>query len=404
MKELAVNIADYRLRFQQIQEFLKKEDIGAVFVYSPPMEHKWAQTGHVSYLSGWANHDRIVDSAVVIPAKGDVVLLLPGMPYMVEQIMEVSPIEDIRLIQAVDPNAVSGSFEKGSVRSFAGQTQAILKENGLEAKDVSVVGIDNMPVPLYQHLIEELGEKVKIDSDIVADLRYTKSPDEIELMRHAAHLSDLGFETMLKTAKAGMRGIEIIAEMERVVRREGADHAKYWMASGPGPDWENVHLDIKPHLRVLEDGDLMSACSYVCYKGYWCHGQRIGTLGKRCSKLDEIARITREAQDAGLAKMKPGVPIGHVFKAIKEKAAKSDWTIQGGRIGHGMGLDYSERPHLTEYNERLLEIGSSAVIHTMYSLPGSGKMFISVGDVCCVSDNGAELLMKFPREPFVAGQ
>ena len=39
-------------------------------------------------------------------------------------------------------------------------------------------------------------------------------------------------------------GIEIIAEMERVVRRKGADQAKYWMASGPPTTWEDTRLEI----------------------------------------------------------------------------------------------------------------------------------------------------------------
>ena len=86
---------------------MEGEGLGALFVYSPPMEHKWGQTGHVSYLSGWANHDRIVDSAVVVLAEGHTVLLVAGMTYMAEQIAEVSPIEDVRFVQAVDPNAVA---------------------------------------------------------------------------------------------------------------------------------------------------------------------------------------------------------------------------------------------------------------------------------------------------------
>ena len=46
-------------------------------------------------------------------------------------------------------------------------------------------------------------------------------------MRKAAELSDLGFQTMLEVARPGMRGIEILAEMERAVRREGADHVSW---------------------------------------------------------------------------------------------------------------------------------------------------------------------------------
>ena len=89
-------------RYKKIRAFLENQDVGALFVYSPPVEYKWGQTGHVSYLSGWANHDRIVDSAVVVPVSGHPALLIGGAPYMLKQIADVSPLKDVRLIQAVD--------------------------------------------------------------------------------------------------------------------------------------------------------------------------------------------------------------------------------------------------------------------------------------------------------------
>ena len=55
--------------------------------------------------------------------------------------------------------------------------------------------------------------------DIVAELRAVKRPEELELIRHAARLGDIGFQTMVDVARPGMRGIEIVAEMEHVVRK-----------------------------------------------------------------------------------------------------------------------------------------------------------------------------------------
>ena len=97
----------FETRYHRIREYLKANDIGALLAYSTPPEHKWGLTGHVSYLSGWANHDRISDTFVVVPAEGEVSLLFAGLPYMLQQIKEVSPIKDLRMVKAVDPNAVA---------------------------------------------------------------------------------------------------------------------------------------------------------------------------------------------------------------------------------------------------------------------------------------------------------
>ena len=407
MVNLDISAAEYEGRYEKIREFLRQQGLGALLVYSPPAEHKWGQTAHVAYLTGWANHDRIVDSVVVVPATGPPALLFAGLPYMREQVADVSPMRDVRLVQAVDPNAVAIARAKGNTsgpRDVVGETLAIMSENNVGAEDVGVVGVERMPVPFYEALSAGFGTSLQRVDDIVEKLRGKKSAAEMALMRKAAELSDLGFQTMLEVARPGMRGIEILAEMERAVRREGADHAKYWMASGPPTDWNDARLDIKPHLRVLGEGDLMAACSYVVCQGYWCHGQRTGTLRRPSAKLDELFQIARQAQDAGLEQLRAGVPIGRVARTIRETADELGVPLQGGRIGHGIGMDYSEQPvPLTEANGNVLEKGMTCVIHTAFSLPETGKMFVPLGDVCHVTSSGPEFLMKFGRDLFLAG-
>ena len=46
----------------------------------------------------------------------------------------------------------------------------------------------------------------------------------------------------------------------------------------------------------------------------------------------------------------------------------------------------------------------TCVIHAAYTLPGSGKMFVPLGDVCQVTESGPEFLMSFTRNLFLAGQ
>ena len=249
-----------------------------------------------------------------------------------------------------------------------------------------------------------MGGRLRRVDDIVAELRSVKSPEEIELMKHAARLNDLGFETMLEVARPGVQGIEIVAEMERVMRREGADHAKFWIASGPAPDWSNLRFEVKPHHRVLEEGDLMAACSYVVYKGYWCHAQRAGSFMRPVQELEDLCAKARGSADAGLSHMKPGVPIARVARAMREKMAEYGiHTEAGGRVGHGIGLDYGELPVPTEHNETLLQPGMTFALHAGYPLPDPRKLGVPLGDMVRVTPGGFEFLTKFTREPFLAG-
>ena len=409
MPSFDISAETLEARFEKIRAFLDDRGLGALFAYSPAHEHLWGQTGHVSYLSGWANHDRIVDSAVVVPVAGRPALLVAGDPYVFKLIGHVSPLEDVRLVQSAESHVFDlvqpGSVPpKSSHPSFAAETLAILEEGGNSRKDVGVVGLNNMPVPFYEPLSKELGSKLRRVDDIVAELRSIKSPEEIGLMRQAARLNDLAFETMLKVARPGVQGCEIVAEMERAIRREGADHAKFWFGSGPPPDWSSVSGGLQPHLRVLEEGDLIDICSYVVYKGYWCHTNRVGSLIRPVKELADLHAIARASSDVGAAKMKPGVPVARIARAMREKMAEYGiHQEEGARVGHGIGLDYGELPVPNGLNESLLQSGMTIAIHAGVPAPDPRGMGVTLSDVCHVTPEGAEFLTKFPREPFLAG-
>ena len=78
--------------------------------------------------------------------------------------------------------------------------------------------------------------------------------------------------------------------------------------------------------------------------------------------------------------------------------------LDGGRIGHGIGMDYTEQPvPLNDENPRPFEPGMTFVIHATLLEINSEKLLIPRGDVCHVTADGYELMMKFPQTPFVAG-
>ncbi len=113
-----------------------------------------------------------------------------------------------------------------------------------------------MPLNLWKVLTASVSEdRFDLSEDMVADLRAVKSSNEISLLRTAAELCDLGYETLVAAARPGMRGYEVVAEMERTVRREGADFVKYWFISGPSSNWKDTWPIVRPHERELEKGD-----------------------------------------------------------------------------------------------------------------------------------------------------
>jgi Xaa-Pro aminopeptidase len=111
----------------------------------------------------------------------------------------------------------------------------------------------------------------------------------------------------------------------------------------------------------------------------------------------------REIQDKCIEGMRPGVPVSEIVRIARATADRLGYDLQGGRIGHGQGLDYAEWPYFLDTNTTLLEPGVVAVMHPPVTVPGSNFIYCPLGDVVLVTERGPESLNHFPREPFHAG-
>ena len=125
-------------------------------------------------------------------------------------------------------------------------------------------------------------------------------------------------------------------------------------------------------------------------------------MGIPSKYLENHMKIAIESQNAGIEMMHAGNRSGDIGKAVRQNCESAGWSLLGGRVGHGIGLDYSERPSPAESNDATLETGNTVVLHSAFSLPKSGKMFIPLGDHILVGENGPEFLMDFQRNPFIA--
>ena len=397
-------------RLEKVREFADQNDLSAVVAYSAPTIHHWAQSGHVSYLTNWSNLDRLVDTMVVVPRKGTPVLLLAGVEYMLEQIDEVSWIKDVRMVSSPDPRAVSSSYDvgiageeaEGGATTFGGAVADIVSANGCGGRPIGIAGKDQLTLALYMDLESSIREGVADTPDIVAELRAIKSPEEISLQRQVAAVADRCYETMMIALEDGMWGYELSAEMDRAGKIVGADFIYNTMHTAPQGDLKSGVLSIKSHDHRMHRGDYINTNAYIINKGYWIQSARSGTIGRtfpsEASLVQELLDIQLEVLDA----IQPGLPIGELLRIAEAGADRVGCTVQGGRIGHGQGLDYSEMPFLTAGNAETLKPGNTFVLHVCLEIPGTNKLIRPIGNLCVVTEDGVEILDKFSSELFYA--
>lgn len=403
--------SQFRDRCKQVAQFAAQRGLGAVVAYSAPRIHQWTQTGHVGYLTNWSNLDRVTDTMVIVPMTGEPVLLVSGVEYMLDQIAEVCWINDVRLVSSPDPRSISGTYDDNvtgkapsqGIKTYGQELIDILTVNGLSGKPIAIAGSEAITRPLYQDLSNAVDGNITDTSDIIAELRSIKSPEEVEILRQTATVCDQAYATMVHLLADGMWGYELTAAMDHTARRAGGDLVYHCMHSAPGGDLSAGKLSIKPHDMRLHRGDYINVNSYIVFKGYWIQGDRAGTIGETLGgSASEALKANLESQDEVLAAIRPGITIGEVVDISHKAAAQRGYHIQGGRIGHGQGLDYSEQPFLIGGSEETLKPGHVFVLHVCIGVPDTNILLNPIADLCHVTENGVEVLNQFPREIFHA--
>src|SRR5207244_5526992 len=117
---------------------------------------------------------------------------------------------------------------------------------------------------------------------------------------------------------------------------------------------------------------------------------------------DAAVTAASRATDAAMAVARPGRPAAGVIDACAAAVGEAGFRLTAPRVGHGQGLDYSERPFLVAGSSDTFEAGNVVVIHPQIDDPETGAMRVPVGDCCLVTEHGADALTKFPRAPFLA--
>jgi Xaa-Pro aminopeptidase len=226
-----------------------------------------------------------------------------------------------------------------------------------------------------------------------------KSNGEIAAVRRAAQLADAAYGEFRNAVRPGRRQFEVVADIEACLRRRGCPDNFMIIGSG-GKD---VFGMTPPSERRIAAGDLVTTELTPAVEGYFAQICRTLVVGKASAAQRRAFAVFVEALQAGIAAVRPGARAADVARAENDVFRKyglgeyttSQWT----RVrGHGMGLFPDSKPHILEDVNTLLEPGMTLIVHPNTYHPQAG--YIVLGDAVVVTERGAEVLCKTPRELF----
>lgn len=237
-------------------------------------------------------------------------------------------------------------------------------------------------------------------SALTKDLRMRKAPEEIEALRQAAHAVDRVMGRLPSEVPfAGRTERDVARQIGDLVVEEGHDLASFAIV-GSGPNGASPHHEAGE--RVIRDGDLVVCDFGGRWTGYYSDSTRTFAVGEPTSEQMAVHRVVEEANAAGRAAVRPGVPceaIDRAARSVIDEAGFGDYFVH--RTGHGIGLDVHEHPYMVEGNELQLEVGMTFSVEPGIYLPG--RFGVRIEDIVACGGDGSDVLNQSERGLVIVG-
>ncbi|MFD1775689.1 M24 family metallopeptidase [Paenibacillus rhizophilus] len=351
---------------KHLEQEMTAEGLDALLVTDPK---------HVYYLTGFASnpHERFLG-----------LLLVRGEePVLVVPVLDAESAHASSTVSSI----VTHSDTDDPYSLLKSRFGTKLGKLGIEKEHVSVARFELLSNAAQADGFADIGP-------LLRRMRAIKSPGEIERMEHAAKLVEEVLRQGLTHVKEGVSEIELVAELEYLMKKLGA----------AGPSFDTMVLSgtntALPHgvpgSRLIAPGDLLMFDLGVFADGYASDITRTFAVERADSELVRIYDTVLAANEAGIAAAKAGASYGSVDLAARtviEEAGYGSYFVH--RVGHGLGMDTHEYPSLHGLNEDIMESGNVFTVEPGIYVPGLGG--VRIEDEVLVTEGGARTLTRFPK-------
>ena len=180
-----------------------------------------------------------------------------------------------------------------------------------------------------------------------ADLYLRKTREEIEAIRRANQVANVGLRVFFENLQPGITEAEVAAAVESVIYRQighdGIFHSRGWAMVQSGPNSADAGRFNRSTGRRLENGDLVLIELATCVNGYWSDLTRTAAVGSPKPEVEEILAVVKEAQHSAVDGVRPGVSAAEVDALARDKiAAQGFSSFFTHHTGHHVGFRYHD--------------------------------------------------------------
>ncbi|WP_348608364.1 Xaa-Pro peptidase family protein [Halobaculum rarum] len=382
--------APHARRLDAVRDRLRDGDADAIVLFP---------STNLRYLTGHSEHPSERHFLLFVTADHEPVFLVPELSG--EQVRAGTAVNDVRTwADDEGPAAVLASVAD-DLGLRRGADSDGRDGDGDDSDDGSHILVDDtMHARFTQDLREVLpGATFGLAGEVLADLRVIKDDAEIAALRHAGEAADAVIRELRADGDdvVGMTEADLARHIEDRLVANGGVGVSFETIVGSGPNGAMPHHTHGN--RVIRASDPVVLDFGTRVDGYPSDQTRTLVFGDESPPegFREVHRVVREAQDAAVDAVEPGVTTGEIDAAARgviEEAGYGDEFVH--RTGHGVGLDVHEEPYVVTGGERELEPGMVFSIEPGVYL--SGEFGVRIEDLVVVTDDGCVRLNRTDRD------
>lgn len=282
------------------------------------------------------------------------------------------------------------------------RSQFVLAGEVLTARGLRRVGVEEqyLTVETYRKLERLFPPETELipASALLTGLRSVKDAEELERMRKAQKLTDRVFLDILNELKPGVTERQIAARITYLHLCYGAEGNAFPPIVASGPQGSMPHAI--PGDKPICQGEFVTMDFGCRYQGYCSDMTRTVAVGQPSEEMQQVYDAVLQAQLAGIACAKAGVPGCEIHNAawqVLRDVGYGDYFGHG--FGHGLGLEIHEAPNANRSNQVALPAGAVISAEPGVYLPG--RFGVRIEDVLWLTKEGNVNLTQSPKQLIV---
>jgi len=373
--DLPFPMSEYERRVQGLREIMSRLRLDSVIIFGSTTDY-----GDLVYVSNFIPFGK---ASIVVPKDGE-----PAV--VTDAILHGEPINSFAWMTWIkDFIPVSHDPEK-----FAGVLREILLEGN--SKRIGIVGIDNVPIRIWERLHELDLEFVDIWFEFVS-FKSIRSDLEIKLQREVGAITARAMKDAIESISEGTSECEVAGVANGAMFKGGAHDRSFQTIVNSGPRGGLKHSYPTP--RKIQRGDLVYLDMGAMKYGYQCDMSRSVVVDGADDEQREVLDVILNAYNTLTSMMTPGRKMSEIVAKAHELEDKSGLRSKfknrmylGLIVHHAIATSFFELPSLGAPDITLRE-NMSFAFEPMAHILDFGTAVIE--DTILITAQGAESLTPY---------